>query len=129
MILNTEELASVYHLPLPSTEVPNIVWLMAKKAAPPANAPSEGTILGYNEYRGRRVEIKIKLNDRLRHMYVIGKSGVGKSVFLQNLAAQDIRAGHGVCVIDPHGDLVDDILYNVPKERAEDDRLKLILRY
>jgi len=120
MILNTEELASVYHLPLPSTEVPNIVWLMAKKAAPPANVPSEGTILGYNEYRGRRVEIKIKLNDRLRHMYVIGKSGVGKSVFLQNLAAQDIRAGHGVCVIDPHGDLVDDILYNVPKERAED---------
>ncbi|HEX9664451.1 MAG TPA: DUF87 domain-containing protein, partial [Patescibacteria group bacterium] len=120
IILNTEELASIYHLPLPSTETPNIRWLVAKKAPPPVNVPQEGLVLGYNVYRGEETVIRIKQDDRRRHMYLIGKSGTGKSNFISYLAAQDIKNGEGVCVVDPHGDLVEDLLYSIPKERIDD---------
>lgn len=120
MVMNTEELSSLYHFPLPSTNTPNIKWLTARKAPPPPNVPKEGIILGFNEYRGIRTEIKYARDDRARHMYIIGKSGTGKSVFQENLAAQDIANGDGVCVIDPHGDLVDDVLAHVPASRADD---------
>jgi hypothetical protein len=119
-VLNAEELASVYHFPLPSTETPNILWLTAKKAAPPVNMPLEGLVMGRNTYRGKETIVKIKDADRRRHTYVIGKSGVGKSVLLANMAIQDVLNGKGICIIDPHGDLVDDVLVNIPKERAED---------
>jgi hypothetical protein len=76
--------------------------------------------LGYNIFRGVRTEVKMARDDRARHMYIIGKSGTGKSVYQENLAAQDIANGDGVCVIDPHGDLVDHILSYVPAHRADD---------
>jgi type IV secretory pathway TraG/TraD family ATPase VirD4 len=120
IVLNTEEMASIYHFSLPTTETPNIRWLMAKKAPAPVNAPKEGILLGYNEYRGIKTDIRIKLEDRFRHVYIIGKSGVGKSVLLANMIVQDILNGDGVAVIDPHGDLVEDILPFVPKERIDD---------
>lgn len=119
-LLNSEELASIFHLPLRSIETPNILWLTAKTAPAPAETPEEGITLGYNVYRGFKKEIKIKRADRRRHTYIIGKSGVGKSVLLANMAIQDILNGEGVCVLDPHGDLIDDILDRVPPERAED---------
>ncbi len=109
-ILNTKELCTLYHMPLPTTETPNIRWLLAKKAAPPFNMPKEGIILGEVEYRGVITPVRIKRGDRQRHLYVIGQTGSGKSVMLSNLAIQDIRNGEGVCVIDPHGDLVEDVL-------------------
>ena len=77
-------------------------------------------LLWTNIYRNTYSPVYMKRNDRTRHHYCIGKSGTGKSVFLQTLARQDIRNGDGVCVIDPHGDLVEDILEYVPKERAKD---------
>jgi len=120
MILNTEEMASLFHFPLPSSETPNILWLTSKQASAPVNIPTEGIILGHNVYRGQDTVIKLKEGDRRRHLYVIGKSGVGKSVLISNLAKQDIEAGHGVCVIDPHGDLVDTVLSYVPDNRLED---------
>ncbi len=119
-LLNTEELASIFHFPLKHTETPNILWLTAKTAPAPAEVPSEGLLLGENIYRGIRKEIRIKRADRRRHMYVVGKSGVGKSVLLTNMAVQDIQNGEGVCVMDPHGDLITDILERIPPERAED---------
>lgn len=119
-ILNTEEAASIFHLPLRTAETPNIVWLTAKQAPAPSNIPEEGIYLGYNEYRGVKKDIRIKRKDRRRHMYIIGKSGGGKSVFMANMAIQDIINGEGVCVMDPHGDLVDSVLERVPPERAED---------
>ncbi len=119
-LLNTEELASVFHLPLKYTETPNILWLRAKSASAPSDVPAEGLLLGENFYRGEKKEIRIKQVDRRRHTYIVGKSGVGKSVLLASLAIQDIQNGEGVCVIDPHGDLVDDILARVPPSRAED---------
>jgi len=119
-LLNTEELASLYHLPLSKTETPNILWLTAKHAAAPTDIPDEGIILGENVYRGVTKEIKIKREDRRRHTYIIGKSGAGKSVMLASLAIQDILNGEGVCVMDPHGDLIADIISRIPPERAEE---------
>lgn len=119
-LVNTEEMASLYHLPLKNAETPNILWLTARQAAAPVNIPTEGLLLGTNEFRGTNKEIRIKQSDRLRHTYIIGKSGVGKSVLLANMAIQDILAGHGLCLIDPHGDLIEDVLRRVPPERADD---------
>ncbi len=120
LILNTEELSSLYHLPLASTSTPNIVWLEARTAVAPNNLPSEGLVIGENVYRDTKSIIRIKKNDRNRHMYIIGKSGTGKSYFQVNMVVQDIQNGDGVCVLDPHGDLIEDILEYIPKERIDD---------
>ncbi|MFH1790329.1 MAG: type IV secretion system DNA-binding domain-containing protein [bacterium] len=120
MVLNTEEMASLWHMPLSHTETPHINWLGARKAPPPTNAPKEGVILGRALYRGEETIIRMKRNDRCRHLYTIGKSGGGKSVFIENLAVQDIQNGEGVCVIDPHGDFTEYVLQHIPKERADD---------
>lgn len=119
-LLNTEELTSIFHFPLKNTETPNIVWLTAKNAPAPTDLPQEGITLGENVFRGEKKEVRIKREDRRRHTYIIGKSGVGKSVLLCNMAIQDIENGEGVCVMDPNGDLISDILDRMPIERAED---------
>ncbi|OGY79579.1 MAG: hypothetical protein A3B74_02265 [Candidatus Kerfeldbacteria bacterium RIFCSPHIGHO2_02_FULL_42_14] len=119
-LLNAREMASLYHFPLETTDTPNIRWLMAKKAPPPANLPKDGLLLGKAVYRGIGVPVRIKRDDRRRHVYIIGKSGAGKSVLLQNMVIQDIENGEGVCVIDPHGELVEDMLPYIPRERADD---------
>lgn len=119
-LLNTEEMASLYHLPLKNAETPNILWLSAKMAPAPTDIPDEGVLLGTNVFRGVKKEIKIKRPDRRRHMYIIGKSGGGKSQFIAGTAIQDILNGDGVGVLDPHGDLVQDILERIPPERADD---------
>jgi hypothetical protein len=119
-LLNTEELAGLFHLPLRNTETPNIAWLNAKYAAAPTNIPKDGIIIGHNVYRGVVTDIRMSRADRRRHSYIIGKSGVGKSVLIANMAIQDVLNGEGVCVMDPHGDLINDILKRVPPERAED---------
>lgn len=120
MILNATELTSIWHPPLPTTETPNIRWLMAKKSPPPANMPREGVILGTVKYRGQENFVRIKREDRMRHMYVIGKSGSGKSEALKSIIQQDMENGDGVCVMDPHGELADDCLELVPKNRIDD---------
>ncbi|MEI8103599.1 MAG: hypothetical protein WCG84_01695 [Candidatus Moraniibacteriota bacterium] len=120
MILNTEEIASFFHLPISTTSTPKIKWLKAGASPPPVNVPAEGILLGFNEYRGAKTSIRITEKDRRRHSYVIGQTGVGKSVFLQELAKQDAREGRGFCFIDPHGDAIEDILMSIPRERAED---------
>jgi hypothetical protein len=119
-ILNTEELASVWHLPTPFTETPNIKWLLSKKAPAPINISTEGILLGKNTYRSIVTDIKIAREDRMRHMYMIGRTGSGKSNLMENMVIQDIRNGEGLCVVDPHGDLIEHILPHIPKERADD---------
>ncbi|MFA6106817.1 MAG: type IV secretory system conjugative DNA transfer family protein [Patescibacteria group bacterium] len=120
ILLNSEELTSLYHFPLRWNDTPNILWLLAKHAPAPAGTPEEGIVVGNNVFRGMAKQIHIKRDDRRRHMYAIGKSGVGKSQFLAGLAIQDIINGEGVGVIDPHGDLIADILSRIPPERVED---------
>lgn len=120
LLMNTEELASLWHFPLPTTETPNIRWLTARQAGTPVNMPSEGIALGKNIYRGRETVVRLKTEDRRRHVYMIGMTGSGKSVLMAEMAKQDIAAGHGVAIIDPHGSLVEDVLQSIPKERAAD---------
>ncbi len=120
VVMNAEELASLYHFPLPTTETPKINWLLSRKAMPPSNLPSEGLLIGQSEYRGHIYPVRIKQPDRRRHMYIIGKSGSGKSEFIKSMIKQDIEAGRGVCVMDPHGELAEDCVEFVPKERADD---------
>ncbi len=119
-LLNTEELASIYHFPLKNTDVPNIIWLTAKHAPAPPNIPKEGINLGYNVHHGMKKEVRIKREDRRKHNYIIGKSGTGKSKYIANMAIQDIINGEGLCLLDPHGDLIEDVMERVPPERAED---------
>lgn len=120
-ILSPDELASIFHFPNKTVETPHIQWLKAKTAPVSAEVlTSGGTFIGYGYHRGIRRPVCIGFDDRRRHVYIIGKTGVGKSVLLQDMALQDIRAGYGVCVIDPHGDLIDDIIKFIPPERAED---------
>ncbi len=120
IILNTEELSSLFHFPISSTATPQVKWLKAKQAPAPSDISNDGLILGHNTHRGEDKMIKIEREDRRRHMYIIGQTGTGKSGFLGELIRQDIQNGEGLCVIDPHGDLVEDALGCIPKERAED---------
>jgi len=120
MILSVEEIASIFHLPISVTETPRIKLLKSSTATPPTNIPAEGVLLGFNEFRGVKTNIRITEDDRRRHLYTIGQTGTGKSTFLQEIAKQDAREGRGFCFIDPHGQAVEDILASIPKERAED---------
>jgi hypothetical protein len=120
-LLAQDELASVYHFPDSRyNPVPIIKWLSYKVLPPPVDLPSEGIVIGRSMFRGEARDVRIMREDRTRHMYMIGKSGTGKSVLLSNMAKQDIQNGDGVCLIDPHGDLVEDVLRTIPKERAKD---------
>ncbi len=119
-IFNTEEMASLFHFPLPTTTTPNIRWLTSRKAPAPVNMPKEGIRIGVNVYRNKERPIRISPADRARHVYVIGTTGVGKSNLMQNMALQDIYNGEGVGVVDPHGDFVEYLLERIPKSRYED---------
>lgn len=118
-VLSSEELATIFHFPNKMVDTPHIHWLSAKSAPAPAEIPSEGLYLGKSRYRGITRKVYIGNKDRQRHMYVIGKTGTGKSEFLKEMILQDIKAGKGVCFIDPH-DTVEQLLELIPPERAED---------
>ncbi len=120
MVLNSEEINSIYHFPLSTMETPNIAWLSAQQASAPVQLPMEGITLGHNNYRGQDVVVKIKPVDRRRHVYVVGTTGVGKSFLLENMALQDIIRGEGVCYVDPHGDSIQHILERIPASRMHD---------
>ncbi len=121
MILCPEELASLFHLPnIKFNKAPSINWQNFKVSPPPVNIPKEGILLGHNIYRGVKTEIRMKNDDRFRHFYVIGQTGTGKSSILQVMIRQDFQNGNGVCVVDPHGQLIEDVMPFIPRERAED---------
>lgn len=120
-ILNSIELASIFHLPEQSSIPTSQVERQAlKQVDGPAKLVEEGILLGVNEFRGEQKQIRLSEDDRRRHMYVVGATGMGKSVFLGNLAYQDMMDGKGFAFIDPHGDVVEDILSKVPPERVDD---------
>ncbi len=120
-IMAEDELSSLFHFPTSKyNTAPNIKWMDYKVLPPPVDLPLEGILLGHSMYRGEKKEIRFARQDRSRHHYIIGKSGSGKSALLSFMARQDIINGEGVCVVDPHGDLIEDILTYIPKERAKD---------
>ncbi|MDB5183383.1 MAG: hypothetical protein JWO07_64 [Candidatus Saccharibacteria bacterium] len=120
-ILNSVEMATIFHLPdqnsIPTSKVKR---QMSKQVDGPTELMDEGLLIGVNEYRGIKKEIRLSDNDRRRHTYIIGQTGVGKSGFLENLAYQDMHTGRGFAFIDPHGDSAEKLLANIPKERVED---------
>jgi len=119
--------ATVDHLPSVLGQTPGINWVTSKKMEPPNNLPTfqnstqgELTLLGKTNFRGFREEFGILPDDRRRHIYIIGKTGMGKSTLLENMIFSDIYAGRGLAVVDPHGELADSVLSFIPKERADD---------
>lgn len=120
-ILNSVELASIFHLPeqgsIPNSQVER---QLTKQVDGPARLATEGVFLGTNEFRGAKKAIYLDDDDRRRHMYIIGQTGMGKSVFLENIAFQDMCDGRGFAFIDPHGDAVEALLKRVPEERIDD---------
>lgn len=120
-ILNSVELATIFHLPsqnsIPTSKVQR---QMSKQVDGPTDIMDQGLLIGVNEFRGVKKEIRLDDNDRRRHTYVIGQTGVGKSILLENLAYQDMHSGKGFAFIDPHGDSAEKLLANIPKERVED---------
>jgi hypothetical protein len=122
MPLSTAELATLAHMPGTSSKAaaPDLRQQRVVAAPPPAVLSSTGGILGVNRFRGAAQEVRIGPEDRLRHLYVIGQTGTGKSTLLKNLIIQDIEAGSGLCMIDPHGSDVVDILSRIPQNRLDD---------
>lgn len=120
-ILNTTELATLFHFPdqqsIPTSQLQRQA---SKQVDGPHNIPEEGLLLGYNMFRGSKKAIRMAQADRARHMYVVGQTGTGKSTFLENLALQDMLEGRGFAFVDPHGDTAEKLLAMVPKERTED---------
>ena len=120
-ILNSVELASIFHLPeqnaIPTSQV---MRQLTKQVDGPARLVEDGVLIGVNEFRGEKKEIRLSVEDRRRHTYVIGSTGMGKSKFLRNIAYQDMVEGRGFAFIDPHGDVAEELLSMVPKERIDD---------
>ncbi len=119
-ILNTSELTALYHFPYVE-DVTIFTKHEARPLPPPADIPTKNCLFfGKVTLKGKDTLFGIKKEDKLRHLYILGKSGTGKSTIIKNLAIGEILLGYGVCVIDPHGDLVEDILNYIPKHRIED---------
>ena len=120
-ILNATELATIFHFPdqnsIPTSQLER---QESKQSDGPRNIPDKGLLMGYNIFRGVKKPIRLTTKDRQQHMYAVGKTGTGKSTFLENLAFQDMLAGNGFAFVDPHGDTVERLLAMVPKERTED---------
>jgi hypothetical protein len=119
MPLNLKELATIFHFPY------GVVSAQLKQAksgiaSAPMEMAEEGIILGINKYRGQETEVRMAREDRMRHAYVIGQTGTGKTNLLLNMITQDIKNGDGVCYIDPHGTDIQTILSRIPKERIDD---------
>ncbi|HRN70385.1 MAG TPA: type IV secretion system DNA-binding domain-containing protein, partial [Candidatus Woesebacteria bacterium] len=130
-ILNAQELATLWHPPGKMLAgIKNISWGKTLAGEPPENLPTTDKIaeeerndlnfFAKAEYKNADSIFGIKSKDRRKHMYIIGKTGSGKSTLIANMAIDDIRRGRGVGIIDPHGDLAETILEYVPKRRIND---------
>lgn len=127
MIMSVKEIATLYHMPSKDVGTPNVFWVKSRRLEPPHNLPVVGTlpddeltIMGESNFRGHRQRFGVKRIDRRRHIYIIGKTGMGKSVLLENMIRSDVYQNRGVAVIDPHGDLAEAVIDFVPSHRTND---------
>ncbi|MFZ2303192.1 MAG: TraM recognition domain-containing protein [Minisyncoccia bacterium] len=118
--LNLKELATMFHFPVTTTSSPELKEAKAGVAPAPTDTSPDGVILGKNIYHNKETLVRMGREERVRHMYVIGQTGTGKSHILKTMIMQDIKNGDGVCFIDPHGNDVQDILSLIPPERVDD---------
>ncbi|MDL2363160.1 MAG: DUF87 domain-containing protein [Patescibacteria group bacterium] len=127
LVLNIEEVATLYHLPHTNVETPYILWALSQTAEPPANLPvstneNQDVIspIAAANFRGKNLAFGLPRSDRGRHLYILGQTGVGKSGLLELLTISDIYSPYGFAVIDPHGDYALSILRRIPASRAKD---------
>jgi hypothetical protein len=127
LILNIEEVATLYHLPHTNVETPYILWSPSQTAEPPANLPVVSEALpdtvspiAIANFRGHNTVFGLPRSDRGRHLYILGQTGVGKSALLELITISDIYSPFGFAVIDPHGDYAQGILKRIPASRAND---------
>ena len=119
--LALNELAVMAHFPGGGVQSAHQFKQSHSQTAPaPTAMPESGTLLGINRHRNVEKQIYITDEDRLRHFYIIGQTGTGKTTLMKNMIVQDILRGDGVCMIDPHGTDIEDVLGAVPPERADD---------
>ena len=120
-ILNTRELAGLLGFPLDEIRVPGLSVGTARQVPPPSSLPRTGLVLGQSNFPGMTARpLALRATDRLRHLWLLGPTGTGKSTLIANMAIQDARAGSGLVVVDPKSDLCDDILARMPEERCQD---------
>lgn len=120
VLLNTEELVSLAHFPTADLPCERLEKTVGKMKAPPPIMTGKGSPIGVNQFRGSTTTVVIPDEVRDRHLYLVGKTRMGKTTLMLNLIVQDICSGKGVGVIDPHGDLANDILQYIPPERVKD---------
>lgn len=120
MLLSLSEVLTLVHPPSASVRSERLLRQRSRSKAAPASAVGKALCLGTNEHDGETRQVSVSVEERLRHTYVIGASGTGKSTLLVSMITQDIAAGNGFAVLDPHGDLIDDVLARIPADRAGD---------
>lgn len=120
MLLNNEELLGLVHFPLPGIHISKFKRDEIKSREVPQTINGHNFIIGENIHRNISRKVSLNVEQRLRHVHIIGKSGTGKSTLLINMVKQDIETGRGVAVLDPHGDLIDRIMEFIPENRLED---------
>jgi hypothetical protein len=118
MLLNLDELIGLIGFPTP--DVPDLARARQKTKPAPLPVPHAELFLGFNEHRGIEQAVCLSTEQRARHMHVVGASGSGKTTFLRHLLQQDIQHGEGFAILDPHGDLIDDVLGALPEHRWDD---------
>jgi len=127
MLINAQEAAALYHFPDEALNIANVDHIDSRRVEPPKEIPTGNYLertdvssFGYTNFRDNHLSFGIKRTDRNRHLYIVGKTGMGKSKLILLLALSDIYHGKGICVMDPHGDLATEILRYIPKERIND---------
>lgn len=120
MLLNSEELVSLVHPPSTSVRASRLTREHRRTKAVPKTLLGHGLCIGTNTHRGVTQSVTVGLEQRLRHTHLVGASGTGKSTLLLHMLVQDMEQGHGLALIDPHGDLIDQVLAHVPDERIND---------
>lgn len=121
-LLTNDEIATVFHLPVGSSGIAQVAVAKSKTAEPPINLPQKPAVVSFavTNFRGTHTAFGIKREDRRKHLYIIGKTGVGKSKLIELLARADILEGKGCVIMDPHGDLAEEMLRYIPRERLFD---------
>ncbi len=122
-LLSTEEVATLFHPPTQVAQDARLDRVESRRFSPPPAIQarrSDGACVGVVESQGRIERVRLPLDDRLRHLLVLGKTGTGKSTLMASLVAEDMAAGHGVACLDPHGELIETLLARVPRRRTND---------